>query len=109
MASNATATGIPHDTVKKRKAPPSANEIFTDTVAIPVTEVYNGKGVGGSNKKVYVAQSNKVRLPGLFAVDTCTGDFSRRVDAACRRGHIHASIVLYAAVSHREEQYCHVG
>lgn len=34
MASNASASGISNDTAKKRKGPPSANEIFSDPVIV---------------------------------------------------------------------------
>ena len=60
MAATATATGVPQDTAKKRKVPPSANEIFTDTVAVTAEPTYNGDRAKSPTKNVYVSQSSKV-------------------------------------------------
>jgi hypothetical protein len=66
MSANAVATGIPHDPVKKRKGPPSANEIFKDPVPVTGDAASNGGSVHGAPKKVFVAQSNKV--VSLYAI-----------------------------------------
>lgn len=60
MSANAVATGIPHDTAKKRKGPPSANEIFTDPVPVTGDATTNGGSAPNAPKKVFVVQSNKV-------------------------------------------------
>jgi hypothetical protein len=62
MVSNATSTGIPNDTIKKRKGPPSANEIFTDPVPVTNHVNINGKTTQRVPQRVYVSQSNKVRI-----------------------------------------------
>jgi len=60
MAASATSTGIPNDTAKKRKGPPSATEIFTDPVPGTGDSTYNGDQVPIPAKKVYVPASKKV-------------------------------------------------
>jgi hypothetical protein len=69
MASGAVATGIPNDTAKKRKIPPSASEIFTDPV-VPATDetTYNGTRDKVAAKNVYTAQSSKVRSHRIYCV-----------------------------------------
>ena len=62
MVGNASSTGIPnHDTAKKRKGAPTTNEIFTEPVAVTPETTVNGSRVQTGPKKVFVAQSNKVR------------------------------------------------
>ena len=60
MASNATSTGIPNDTAKKRKGAPSANEIFTEPVPAANETVFNGERTQNAPKRVYVSQSKQV-------------------------------------------------
>jgi hypothetical protein len=64
MSANVVATGIPHDPLRKRKGPPSANEIFTDPVPVTGDAAYNGGAVPAAPNRVFVAQSNKVSLLG---------------------------------------------
>lgn len=60
MAASATSTGIPNDTAKKRKGPPSATEIFTDPVPGAGDAAYNGDRVPVPTKKAYVPSSKQV-------------------------------------------------
>jgi hypothetical protein len=62
MASNATASGIGNDTAKKRKGPPSANEIFSDPVIVTRggDTASNGETIVAP-VRVFPIQSQKVR------------------------------------------------
>ena len=62
MVSNATASGIGNDTAKKRKGPPSANEIFSDPVGVTTggDTASNGETIVAP-VKVFPIQSQKVR------------------------------------------------
>jgi hypothetical protein len=104
MTSNATATGVPHETAKKRKAPPSANEIFTDPVPVTDTTNYNGDRVQNSTKKVYVGQSKKVWLLfGFAGLTRCAGVSGGRIDAACLCCNTYFVGVFYEIVSNWKE------
>ena len=52
-----TATGVTNDSVKKRKGPPSASEIFKDTL-VSETAIVEGQDLPA--KKVFSQQSKQV-------------------------------------------------
>lgn len=98
MVSNATSTGIPNDTVKKRKGAPSANEIFSDPVPATDETMFNGNRIQNAPKRKYVSQPSQV-LKSYFSLLTVVGIQCGGIDTPCDCGNIHVIVILHEIVS----------